>query len=502
MCHDDPHARGSAAALLACALAAVASTAPAPAATSSTVVGATVPSATTLDVAGCPSAATDLTSFGIVTPGTSIRTSLDCAITFGSSNDTARLRIAQQDATGTSMNRVTWLAGTTGTGAEFRRVDMVDTSIGYAVANARVLKTTDGGANWSIIDIVGDGDPIYWGVRAIDADTAWISGAGGAIRQTTDGGVNWTQFAAGATTDTLDEIDVQGQDIVAAGANGTVVYSHNGGTTWTVGTSCSCDNNTVLVRENGHVLTGGTNAAQGVRRSTDGGATWSSMGPSGEFIESIDEAPDGTIWLGGSNGRVARSSNGGTTWSIVSVPATSTQLEGVLAFDSRTAVVVGRTPSGAWITHDAGATWTPVSSGATTDLKDVGGVSIDRLVMVGAGGAVRRLAQDNPVPDFAAGTADWTTGTNVFGACLATVGGGAFTDGTTWTRDLVGTAGDCLASNAEPWNGIGTTPSAIALVPSTTTTGTAALRFGLRTASSQAPGDYLAHLRLEVVAPA
>ena len=62
------------------------------AATGSTVVGATVPSATTVDVAGCPSRTDGITSFGTVQPGDAQVTTLDCTVLFGSSNDTARLR--------------------------------------------------------------------------------------------------------------------------------------------------------------------------------------------------------------------------------------------------------------------------------------------------------------------------------------------------------------------------------------------------------------------------
>ena len=82
---------------LAAALAAVTLPVGAGAATGSTVVGATVPSATTVDVAGCPPRTADITSFGIVQPGDAQVTSLDCTVLFGSSNDTAMLRLHQED---------------------------------------------------------------------------------------------------------------------------------------------------------------------------------------------------------------------------------------------------------------------------------------------------------------------------------------------------------------------------------------------------------------------
>ncbi len=73
------------------------------AATSGTVVGATVPSATNIDTGACASGVAGRTHFGSVLPGTSVVTPTDCSIVFGSSNDTARLRIEQTDQLGIAM---------------------------------------------------------------------------------------------------------------------------------------------------------------------------------------------------------------------------------------------------------------------------------------------------------------------------------------------------------------------------------------------------------------
>lgn len=74
-------------------------------ASSSTVVGATVPSATELDLAACATG-TSATSFGIVTPGSSALTPGNCVVSFGSSNDTSSLRLAQADGEGSAMWRL------------------------------------------------------------------------------------------------------------------------------------------------------------------------------------------------------------------------------------------------------------------------------------------------------------------------------------------------------------------------------------------------------------
>lgn len=76
-------------------------------ATSPVIVTATVPSATNISSSGCPSWTSNTTSFGTVLPGTSMVTSSDCTLTFGSSDDTAMLKVSQSDSAGNAFYRHT-----------------------------------------------------------------------------------------------------------------------------------------------------------------------------------------------------------------------------------------------------------------------------------------------------------------------------------------------------------------------------------------------------------
>ena len=80
------------------------------AATSNVTVTATVPSATNLAIDsvgappnGCETGTTNVTAFGTVLPGSSAVTSTDCNVVWGSSNDSALLRIYQADGGGVAM---------------------------------------------------------------------------------------------------------------------------------------------------------------------------------------------------------------------------------------------------------------------------------------------------------------------------------------------------------------------------------------------------------------
>lgn len=69
----------------------------------------------------------------------------------------------------------------------------------YVSGNGAVVKTTNGGMNWTRIEIPGAGvdlDPVGF----INANTGWVANHGGSIgiRQTTNGGFNWTLIPVGS----------------------------------------------------------------------------------------------------------------------------------------------------------------------------------------------------------------------------------------------------------------------------------------------------------------
>ncbi len=78
-------------------------TASAPAASSSVVVTLDVASATTIDPNLCLTGSPGRTVFGSVQPDVPVVTSSDCEVAFGSTNDTASLRISQRDGSGRAL---------------------------------------------------------------------------------------------------------------------------------------------------------------------------------------------------------------------------------------------------------------------------------------------------------------------------------------------------------------------------------------------------------------
>jgi uncharacterized delta-60 repeat protein len=124
-----------------------------PAASSSVTVSLTLASATSLTTAGCPTMTAGVTDFGSVLPGSSATTSADCTVTFGSSNDTASLRLLQSDAEGGAL----WGGQATGAlhptfagGAGWRTASFIPTSHEtiFAMALQRDMRVVTVGREW------------------------------------------------------------------------------------------------------------------------------------------------------------------------------------------------------------------------------------------------------------------------------------------------------------------------------------------------------------------
>lgn len=146
----------------------------------------------------------------------------------------------------------------------------------------------------------------------------------------------------------------------------------------------------------------------------------------------------------------------------------------------------------------------PVGDGSDV-ARDLVPTGDGRLAVAGAatvGGqgrlGITELGGTTTIDDYATPASDWLAGPNVFGACLHTATG-AIGD---WP--VAGT-GNCTTSMLGNWRGIkptaSTTGAKVAHATSGTQNATVALRFGMRTASSQAPGYYAAPITFDVVAP-
>lgn len=577
-----------------------------------------VASATTLSVAGCVGGQAGITDFGTVLPGSTAVTTGDCTVGFGSTNDTAMLRLSQLDGAGAAMHRPPAgpLDPTFGT-AGVASANFLNDDFGWAVAQQPDGKVVVGGwndqngsADWVVarfttagaldstfgtggkvtiaaagwngvysLAIQDDGRILATGFRAFATmltiglrpdgtiDSTWgtsgtaqasVGGAGndfairsalqrdgklvvtgqadfgsnngsgdvGLLRYTTNGTLDPTFGAGGTTATSVGALRDIGTD-VAVQADGRIVV---GAITWD--TSTDYDMAVLRYLPDGSLDTSfgsGGNVVVPISGTDSSSTTGDDMytrvavQPDGRVVAALANragtAGDWEIMRFTTSGALDTTFDGDGKRTL-SFGAGSDEPNGVVVQPDGAIVVAGEGNGTANMARfrsdgslDTAFNGTGLESRAFGDgsaASSYGALQLghDGKYVTGggapAGGGVDLAATihtTTTVANFAPAVTDWTAGTNLFGGCLRAVSAGAVTDATTWPA-----TGSCGAVNADPWRPIAATSalagSKVALAPSGSTTATAHLRFGIRTAGTQPPGGYVAPVRFDVVAPA
>src|SRR5689334_21875472 len=136
-----------------------------------------------------------------------------------------------------------WTLQTSGVTARLRGVSAVSERVAWASGSgATVLRTTDGGATWSKLNVTNEALD-FRDIDAIDAQTAYVlsigNGPASRIYKTIDGGATWTmQFKnddAKAFLDAMSFWDANHGLVFGDSIDGQfyVLTTENGGRTWT-----------------------------------------------------------------------------------------------------------------------------------------------------------------------------------------------------------------------------------------------------------------------------
>jgi len=187
------------------------------------------------------------------------------------------------------------------------------------VADSGVLKSTDGGATWSPVNVgVAEGSVRVVAIDPVNTSTIY-TGTGSGVFKSTDGGASWTLVNPSPAGDSVVELAIDPVDTNTIYAveecsyvdesceSSDVLKSTDGGVTWRAITELSnrLIRNLVIVASDPNVLyvTGPTGL---LFRSGDAGATWSpfSDGLDHQYINSLAIDPTGTSFHAGTDAGV------------------------------------------------------------------------------------------------------------------------------------------------------------------------------------------------------
>ena len=574
------------------------------------MITAEVPSATNLAVSSC-APGTSATDFGVVQPSATALTS-SCSVTFGSSNDSATLKLFQGDLYGSALVRPS--DGTPSETAPFTGGASKYPRAGYQYPYGGIVNRRGGGFvqvgyedNPVLVGYDADGnvDTTGWGtggVTTVDlfpnvehfrkivtqSDGKLVAGGTGndltsdvsyLVRFDTDGTVDTTFGTAGhlfldvdpGADDYISDIEVLDDDsllVVGGRDNGPAWETYaakitaDGQLDTSFATNGIFDNAaatdipdwwdmpSIEVQSSGRILLLQDDEVDAfVTALTSSGALDTGWGAASGRT-TIDPAVGISRWLGAevdsqdrlvvsagfqrSDVIVARLAADGTsmdasfgsggfaTLSIPGADANTIDSDLGLLLDAADRIYVGGRAKFSltwwmWVgkVNATGTGWDPDfgTSGIAKVFYDNetysyrGGMAWQDgdIFMGGAWNTpydleLGRLVGAASFDDYGGG-ATWSSGAtqSMFGACLETA-----TNATpVWTEAAGASA--CTKADAAHWHDVPATDDAtsrVASVASGTTTGSVELVFGIKASSTQPPGDYLAPLTFQVVAPA
>ncbi|MFZ1594269.1 MAG: YCF48-related protein [Anaerolineae bacterium] len=294
---------------------------------------------------------------------------------------------------------------------ELKGVDAVDANTVYAVGDyAQILKTTDGGVSWRMLDGValqsepGIDNPWLRGVKfPVNASTGWVSGRYGALFRTTDGGETWTRQVARLANGDMHTgflWFVEGYDnqhAMTAGRDGYVFRTSDGGATWLFSTA----DMSINIRDASYATPNdvfGVAAWDSFVTSHNGGATWTRTypGTNADFLDGIDFLDVNNGWVSGSGGVIIHTTNGAATWAP-QASNTTLHLFNLDMTDYQTGWIVGDVGTILWTTN-GGTTWTPQTSPLSDALKWIDMLDSTSGWAVGDNGAILHYQVAPPTP--------------------------------------------------------------------------------------------------------
>src|SRR5690606_20412414 len=218
---------------------------------------------------------------------------------------------------------VNWIAQPDVTNATLWDVDFVDANTVVSVGswnNNIMVRTTNGGSNWTVID-PGVGISLF-AVELVDQNIGYACGTIGNMVKTTDAGATWSVLDVDGTDDILRSLDfVNANTGYVLGDNGTVYKTSNGGTNWNTLLSGAADGTALYFTDD---MTGYISSASfgEARKTTNGGLNWTDMNNQLQgAIWSISFVNSDTGFMAG-NG-IERTTDGGTTWHLLTTPSNS-----------------------------------------------------------------------------------------------------------------------------------------------------------------------------------
>jgi photosystem II stability/assembly factor-like uncharacterized protein len=230
-------------------------------------------------------------------------------------------------------------------------------------ASGTILRTENAGVLW--LPVTSGITTSLMAVYFADENHGWACGQSGVILATTDGGNSWSPQYSGITQFVYYVHFIDSLNGWACGQNGFVLHTSNGGALWEIQPTGSTM--ALWSIRFANALEGWTVGQSGtILYTSDGGLTWNpQVSGSSDYLQSVFCLNADTVFAVGGNGTILRTMDGGTTWTPC-ISGTNNWLYQCFFSDANHGWAVGRYGT-VYVTSDGGESWslqyeTPSSS--------------------------------------------------------------------------------------------------------------------------------------------
>ena len=237
---------------------------------------------------------------------------------------------------------------------------------GFIAGNSvfKLQRTTNGGLNWYQFPNLGTST--LYAMHAFDTARVMVAGStSGKIFRTTNSGVNWDTIVLGGTSTIYNIKFFNANEGVVVGSSGFFRYTSNGGANW-FGTNPTTVSLYSVVREgNDFYASGYTSSSQDLFKTTDYGATWTSVSFAGAstitgFLTYSMDKSGSNFMLVGNYGEIIRSTNGGANWNSLVYRRSMANMVDITGFSNGRVLALGYgigSPDNIMYSANGGNTW-------------------------------------------------------------------------------------------------------------------------------------------------
>lgn len=277
-----------------------------------------------------------------------------------------------------------WYPQNSGTTAFLKSAYFLNENTGWVCADNIVLKTTNGGDNWTTINVPGYHSMLTF----VNENYGWVCGQSGSILRTSDGGLTWETQNSG-TIFHLNDIKFYDQNTgFVTGFGKTLLRTTNGGSTWenSLAPSAYPTMHALYIKNANEVYV--TADFSYIYKSNDGGSTWDSLtvGMQNPFFYIYFINLD-TGWALGCCGMYFKTTDAGASWTPERYLTPGYTIYSA-QFINLTTGWCSADAGYILRTTDGGVTWDSLASGTTNDLRTIQFVNDSTGWVVGSDGLI------------------------------------------------------------------------------------------------------------------